>query len=158
MRSDLRKNFEEKIERRGDKWIWTGSLNTDGYPKMKDHGKLRLASHVSLELAGRSAPPPGKVVMHKDNNPRNIAPWNLEVGTQKENLKQMRDEGRDRPRGVDQEPDVKKHGAAAGSRAAELGTPERWMLQIAENAFKKKAMMAAFFDEMGKILAYKSMF
>lgn len=100
----LRENFDEKM-RNGR---WTGSVNNDGYPKIKDHGKLRLASHVALELDGRKAPGPEKVVLHKDNNPKNLEPSNLAVSTQKANLKQMRDEGRDRPRGVPQEPDVKQ--------------------------------------------------
>jgi hypothetical protein len=100
----LRENFNEKM-RDGR---WTGSTNNIGYPKIKDDGKLRLASHVALELDGRKAPGDGKVVLHKDNNPKNLEPSNLAVSTQKANLKQMRDEGRDRPRGVHQEPDVKQ--------------------------------------------------
>ena len=119
--SDLKENFEEKVRRDGGRWLWTGSVNNDGYPKIKDNGKLRLASHVSLELAGRSAPEGKGVVMHKDNNPKNVAPSNLGVGTQPENLKQMRDEGRDRPRGVKQEPDVKTAGLLGVRRMMERG-------------------------------------
>lgn len=100
----LRENFEKKLKD-GE---WTGSTNNDGYPKIKDNGKLRLASHVALELSGRKAPDKNHVVMHVDNNPKNLDPSNLRVGTQRQNLKQMRDEGRDRPRGVKQEPDVKQ--------------------------------------------------
>lgn len=109
--NNLRDNFEAKL----DGTRWTGAVNNDGYPKIKQDGKLRLASHVALELAGRKAPPAGKVVMHKDNNPRNLAVSNLRVATQKDNLKHMRDQGRDRPRGVDQEPDVKRASWAAFS-------------------------------------------
>lgn len=100
----LRENFEEKL----DGTTWKGAVNSDGYPKIKDNGELRLASHVALELAGRKGPGKGQIVMHRDNNPKNLDLSNLRVGTQRANLKQMRDEGRDRPRGVDQEPDVKK--------------------------------------------------
>lgn len=104
----LRENFEEKIREEGDKRRWTGSVNNIGYPKIKDDGKLRLASHVALELAGRKAPGKGQVVMHLDNDPKNLDPSNLRVSTQKANLKHMRDQGRDRPRGVPQEPDEKR--------------------------------------------------
>lgn len=100
----LRENFEAKVDP-GQRW--TGSVNSDGYPKIKDHGKLRLASHVALELAGRKAPGADQVVMHRDNDPKNMDPGNMRVGTQRQNLKTMRDQGRDRPRGVAQEPDVK---------------------------------------------------
>ncbi len=103
----LRENFEAKIKEESGERQWTGSKNGDGYPKIKDNGKLRLASHVALELTGREAPRAGQVVMHRDNKPGNLAPSNLRVGTQKQNLKTMRDQGRDRPRGVAQQPDVK---------------------------------------------------
>ncbi len=99
----LREKFEEKVT----DGKWTGSTNNIGYPKMKVDGEMVLGSHVALRLAGRPVPE-GRVVMHKDNNKLNLDPSNLRVGTQQQNLKQMRDEGRDRPRGVDQEPDVKQ--------------------------------------------------
>ncbi len=104
----LKDNFFDKVEKKDGKWRWTGAVNSDGYPKIKDNGKLRLASHVALELAGREPPAPGRVAMHRDNDLANIHPSNLRVGTQKQNLKMMRDQGRDRPRGVDQEPDDPK--------------------------------------------------
>lgn len=97
--------------------IWTGGTNSDGYPKVKIEGKSYLASHVLLKLLGREVPE-GKVVMHLDNNPKNLDPKNLRIGTQRQNLKQMRDEGRDRPRGVPQEPDVKS--ASEPMREAEI--------------------------------------
>lgn len=100
--------FDEKVQKSNDgRWKWTASTNSDGYPKMKDGKKLRLASHISLELAGRKPPSKKQVVMHLNNDVLDMNPANLRVGTQRANLKQMRDEGRDRPRGVDQEPDVK---------------------------------------------------
>lgn len=112
MTHPLHANFHEKVEKTQDgKWKWTASTNSDGYPKMKDGPKLRLASHISLELAGRKAPSKKQVVMHGNNDPLDVNPMNLRVSTQKANLKQMRDEGRDRPRGVDQEPDVKQASA-----------------------------------------------
>jgi len=110
--TDTRDRYEAKIDRDGPRELWTGSVNNIGYPKMKIKGEMRLASHVALELNGRKVPD-GKVVMHKDNNPKNLAPSNLQVGTQKQNLKKMRDEGRDRPRGVPQEPDEEQVKSAA---------------------------------------------
>jgi hypothetical protein len=153
--ADLREHFEEKVEKDGGKWRWTASVNSDGYPKIKDNGKLRLASHVALELSGRAAPKADQVVLHKDNDPKNIAPSNLSVGTQQENLKQMRDEGRDRPRGVKQAPDVKQASAVLSSGTRPLQGPAKKMVQLAQSAFSKKAMMAAFSDELQKILTAK---
>jgi hypothetical protein len=96
---------ERLREKINDKGHWTGGTNSDGYPKVKIDGESELASHVLLKAEGRSLRP-GQVVMHKDNDKLNLRPGNLRVGTQAGNLKQMRDEGRDRPRGVPQEPDV----------------------------------------------------
>ncbi len=104
-RAALRENFEEKITQDGDKHVWRGSTNNIGYPKMKVDGEMVLASHIALRLAGRKPPSKDQVVMHRDNNIKNLNPSNLQVGTQVKNLKQMRDEGRDRPRGVPQKPD-----------------------------------------------------
>lgn len=127
---EVKSNLMDKIDKDGDEWNWTASLNSDGYPKMKDEGKLRLASHIVLETQGRSVPA-GKVVMHKDNNPKNVHPSNLMIGTQQQNLRQMRNEGRDRPRGVAQEPDVKTAGP--------LSMAEEKMKDMAEAAFRVKA-------------------
>lgn len=161
----LRENFEEKM-RDGR---WTGSTNNIGYPKIKDDGKLRLASHVALELDGRKAPGPGKVVLHKDNNPKNLEPSNLAVSTQKANLKQMRDQGRDRPRGVPQEPDEKNAGAIGGlysirqyeqaRRARRVenyksGDPHRVELQRRlDEDLLKSASWDGFVDELKTLLA-----
>lgn len=147
MPDDLKSRFLDKVEKKDGKWHWRAAVNTDGYPKMKDDGKLRLASHVSLELAGREAPPAGKVVLHKNNDPLDVNPGNLSVSTQKANLKQMRDQGRDRPRGVPQEPDVKQ-----GSVRAPLPAPTLAANKIAKNAFKKTAFQA-FSDELQRLLA-----
>jgi hypothetical protein len=143
---DLKDYYWDKIEKSKGNHHWDGSVNNIGYPKMKVDGKMRLASHVALEMDGRKVPK-DSVVMHRDNNPKNLHPDNLSIGTQKENLKKMRDQGRDRPRGVDQEPDVKQ--------AASLAGPERRMADMAQSAFKKTTAktvkMAAFLDELEKI-------
>lgn len=108
------KSLKERFQEKMDGSRWTGSTNNIGYPKMKVDGEMVLGSHVALRLAGRKVPTGGpaggKIVMHKDNNKLNLSPSNLAVGTHKANLKQMRDEGRDRPRGVHQEPDEKQGG------------------------------------------------
>lgn len=107
--SEALQRLHEKIDSKGR---WTGGTNSDGYPKVRINQQSELASHVLLKEKGVTLRP-GQVVMHKDNDPLNLKSSNLVVGTQKANLKQMRDEGRDRPRGVDQEPDVKTAATAA---------------------------------------------
>lgn len=92
----LREAFEEHTDEHGR---WTGGVTSTGYPKMRDGDKIRLASHVALELAGRGPVPDDKVVAHNDNDKRNLKPGNLRITTQKANLQQAEDEGRWRPRG-----------------------------------------------------------
>lgn len=106
----LREAFEEKIKEKDGKDIWTGSVNSDGYPNMRDGEKYELASHVALKLNGRTPPDDGgkTVVMHLDNNPRNLTPSNLRVGSQKRNLQQSEDEGRWVPRGPNKEASIGK--------------------------------------------------
>lgn len=118
--------LHEKIDGKGR---WTGGTNSDGYPKVRINQQSELASHVLLKEKGVTLRP-GQVVMHKDNDPLNLKPTNLAVGTQKANLKQMRDEGRDRPRGVDQEPDVKKQ---AGEDDGDRSKLREWAQHAALN-------------------------
>ena len=100
----LRDAFDEKVD---DKGKWTGGLNSEGYPKMRDGKKIRLASHVALELAGRGPAPSNNVVAHKDDNPLNVSASNLEIITQKHNLQDCEDRGRWRPRGPNKPDDAK---------------------------------------------------
>lgn len=99
----LREAFEEKVEKKDGKWIWKGSVNSDGYPKMRDGKDIVLASHVSLKLNKGQEVPKDKVAIHGDDNPKNISPSNLTVGTQKQNLQEMEDKGRWVPRGPNKE-------------------------------------------------------
>lgn len=99
----LREAFEEKVEKKDGKWVWKGSVNSDGYPKMRDGKDIVLASHVSLKLNKGQDVPKGKVAIHGDDNPKNIAPSNLTVGTQKQNLQEMEDKGRWVARGPNKE-------------------------------------------------------
>jgi hypothetical protein len=124
----------EALKSKLEKNRWTAGVNSDGYPKVKIDGVSYLASHVLLHLLGRPVPK-GKVVMHLDNDPLNLDPKNLRIGTQQQNLKQMRDEGRDRPRGVPQEPDAKQ-AHVRWERRAGHHPPHDWPTERTE----KKAM------------------
>lgn len=127
--------LREKLDKRQH---WTGGTNSDGYPKVKIEGKSELASHVLLRMHGRALRP-GQVLMHKDNNPLNLRLSNLEVGTQADNLKQMRDEGRDRPRGVKQEPDMKKQ-ADELDRKFVGGIQQRFQLSPSVTQYQTQAL------------------
>ena len=73
---------------------WTGACDSDGYPVLNLKGKTQPVHRLIAELAGWDIE--GKVVMHIDDNPRNVRLDNLRVGTQAENMADMAQKGRGR--------------------------------------------------------------
>lgn len=80
-------------------WLWTGTLNANGYPYLSvrrpgvPHPSKALAHRVSLEVF-KGPIPEGHVAMHLCNNRPCIAPLHLKPGTQSENLLQCVRDGR----------------------------------------------------------------
>ena len=66
-------------------WLWSGSCDRRGYGQLRVEGKLRFASHISLELDGRPRPFPDACARHKCDFPPCVNPDHLEWGTRKEN-------------------------------------------------------------------------
>ena len=90
-------NFWGRVDRRGadECWPWTGLRLPWGY------GSLRLRGHKSPSRAHRlmyefkhGPIPVGQCVCHRCDNPRCVNPAHLFLGTQTDNLRDMRDKGR----------------------------------------------------------------
>lgn len=75
-------------------WLWNGCLRPDGRG-FTSYGKGRnmLAHRLSWELS-YGAIPEGMAVCHHCDNPRCVRPDHLFLGTQQDNLRDMRDKNR----------------------------------------------------------------
>lgn len=93
-RTDLER-FEEKFipEPMSGCWLWTGALYPRGYGKFWFDGELGLAHRASLSLYC-DRPAADKLVCHRCNNPQCVNPDHLYIGTQSDNMKQARRDGR----------------------------------------------------------------
>ena len=74
-------------------YLWIGSLNTYGYGQFWCKGKNVLAHRASFELY-KSLIPPGISVLHACDNPACVNPDHLFLGTQKDNMQDMKKKGR----------------------------------------------------------------
>jgi hypothetical protein len=92
--------FERNIDKSGDCWVWTGSKNMKGYGQIKV-GRRKRGYPVVLvhrwayqQWVGRLRN--DLVVMHTCDNPSCANPDHLRLGTQADNMQDMRSKGRNR--------------------------------------------------------------
>ncbi|KIC85804.1 hypothetical protein RN49_17570 [Pantoea agglomerans] len=74
-------------------WQWTASLLTGGYGGFRLNGKTLRAHRVSFELAYGPIPE-GLMVRHKCDNRLCCNPEHLELGTNQDNMDDMKARGR----------------------------------------------------------------
>ena len=102
----IRSRFESKINKPPDNsffsegcWIWTaGKRGNNGYGGFRvSKDSIKLAHNVSYELYVGEIPK-GMKVLHKCDNPLCVNPKHLFLGTQKDNVQDMRQKGHCRNR------------------------------------------------------------
>lgn len=74
-------------------WLWLAASTGRGYGRIKDGGRFRQATHVALELVGRSLPD-GQDALHTCDNPPCVNPAHLFPGTDADNARDRDAKGR----------------------------------------------------------------
>ena len=93
----LKKRFQGKYVVRKDTgcWEWTAALAGKGYGQIKLTGQRKQAyAHRVSYMIHKGDIPEGKEVLHACDNPKCVNPNHLSVGTQKDNLQDMKNKGR----------------------------------------------------------------
>lgn len=87
--------FWSKVDVRGQEacWPWKGRRDADGYGRVQHAGRDQQAHRVSWELSCGPIPA-GLCVLHKCDVPPCVNPDHLWLGTNAENLADMRVKGR----------------------------------------------------------------
>jgi hypothetical protein len=70
----------------GDCLLWSGCLNTDGYPRASVRGNANVKVHRMVYELATGINPEGRCVRHTCDNPRCINPKHLVLGTVRDNM------------------------------------------------------------------------
>lgn len=85
--------FWDKVTKTKTCWVWNGKRRKDGYGVIWVGSRERRAHRFSLEMIVGPLSP-DKKVLHSCDNPPCVRPEHLSVGTQKDNLLDMRNKDR----------------------------------------------------------------
>lgn len=100
-RGTLRERFDGKyIVRDSGCWEWLGAKDGKGYGQLRVNGKNRAATHIALELAGKSRTHERPCALHRCDNPSCVNPAHLWWGTLKDNSQDSIAKGRASDKGL----------------------------------------------------------
>lgn len=89
-----KERFLERVSKTESCWIWVGGRASNGYGMTRFLGK-QMGAHRASWLAFRGAIPPKISVLHRCDNPPCVNPEHLFLGTQKENMRDKIQKGRE---------------------------------------------------------------
>lgn len=95
MGKTLQERFEAKYipEPNSGCWLWIGSYDSKGYGQLRMPDRLKVATHIALELSGRPVPR-GLCACHRCDTPACVNPDHLFIGTHKDNSQDSVRKGR----------------------------------------------------------------
>ena len=85
-------SLKQRLRVSGSCWLFTGCVNNTGYGQIRHNGKTMLDHRVAYELI--TGEEPNGVLLHTCDTPLCCNPEHLTVGTQRDNLQDMRNKGR----------------------------------------------------------------
>lgn len=85
-------SLKQRLVVSGSCWLFTGCVNNKGYGQIRHNGKTMLVHRVAYELI--TGEEPNGVLLHTCDTPLCCNPKHLTVGTQLDNLQDMRNKGR----------------------------------------------------------------
>ncbi len=96
----LEDRFWQQFTKKGENkekgcWEWTGTIVSNGYPRLKKDGKGVAAHRLSYEIHNGPIPE-GVVICHTCDVKHCVNPAHLFLGTQKDNMQDMASKGRHR--------------------------------------------------------------
>ncbi len=97
-RVPLTERFWEKVQITSGCWLWLGGFHRAGYGQINagaPNPRMILAHRVAWELT-LGPIPNGLLVLHYCDNPPRVNPSHLFLGTQRDNVKDMMQKGRNR--------------------------------------------------------------
>ena len=105
-RTPIHLRFWVKVNKTDTCWIWKSSKNDAGYGHINYRGACSLAHRVSWELTN-GAIPSNMCVLHKCDNPSCVNPYHLFLGTQLDNMSDMKEKNRSSRRPGESNPRAK---------------------------------------------------
>lgn len=91
----LNKKLEFYTNKTGGCWYWFGDKNHCGYGTIRYGGRMAMAHRLAwINRFGDI--PDGMLVLHKCDNRKCVNPEHLFIGTQEDNMKDMKSKGRGR--------------------------------------------------------------
>lgn len=86
--------IKKKLSYEKDCWIWTGCVNSDGYPKITRNYDSNIKGHRYVYEQTKGKIPEGFVVRHTCDNLLCLNPDHLIVGSPTDNMRDRQERGR----------------------------------------------------------------